>query len=217
MVTISMCVVVAAIHPKEAKMTKSVVKVYVLTGIAALFLLGCATLPAGFESAEESVVRHTISGMEFPPQVSGFQRVNVTTYDDVGQDVSVGYAQSRPERCNITFYIYPASAGLEEHTAELKAMIESHHPGAILISESETVHTHSGVTYPGTLVIYTYEETRRIYARNAIFESTESVESRAYLFIYEDWYMMYRMTYPEDFRSEIDVYISSFMERLIWP
>ena len=64
-------------------MTKSVVKVYVLTGIAALFLLACATLPAGFESAEESVVRHTISGMEFPPQVSGFQRVNVVEENGV--------------------------------------------------------------------------------------------------------------------------------------
>ena len=72
-------------------MIKSVVKVCFLTGIAALFLLSCAILPAGFESVEEKVIRHTVSGMEFPPRVSGFDRINPTTYDDFGQDVSVGY------------------------------------------------------------------------------------------------------------------------------
>lgn len=198
-------------------MTKSVVKVYVLTGIAVLFLLACAMLPAGFESVEERVIRHSLSGMEFPPRVSGFDRINPTTYDDVGQDVSVGYVRFQPTHCNITFYIYPASAELEEHVAELKDVIESHHKDAILVSESETAHTHSGATYSGTLLVYTYEETRKIYVRNAIFATIESVESRAYLFIYKDWFMKYRITYPQEFQDEIDIYVSSFMERLVWP
>lgn len=45
----------------------------------------------------------------------------------------------------------------------------------------------------------------------------ETVESRAYLFIYKDWFMKYRITYPQEFRDEIDTYVSSFMERLVWP
>jgi hypothetical protein len=208
--------VVFAVY-EEVKMKKSILKISVLTTFAVLSLLACATLPVGFETMEEGVVRHTISGMEFPPRVSGFDRINITTYDEIGGDISVGYNQPRPSGCTITFYIYPASAGLGEHTSELKAMIESHHPGARLISESGVVHTYAGVDYTGTLVVYEYEEPRRVYVGNAIFESTAPVDSRAYLFIYGDWYMMYRMTYPRDFRSEIDVYIGSFMDRLIWP
>lgn len=215
--TISMHFVFAPDSPKGVKMNNSTLKVYVLTGIAALFLLACATLPTGFESAEEGVVRHTDSGMEFPPQVSGFDRINPTSYDEVGRNVSVGYVQSRPTHCTITFYIYPASAELEEHIVELKDQIESYYKDAVLVSESETAHEHSGVTYPGKALVYTYEETRRVYVGNAFFAYTEPVESRAYLFIYKDWYMKYRITYPQEFRDEIDIYVSSFMERLVWP
>jgi hypothetical protein len=198
-------------------MKKSIFRVCVLTGIVALFLLSCATLPVGFESAEESVVRHTLSGMVFPLRVSGFDRTSFTTYDDIGRDVSVGYRLLQPAHCNFTFYIYPASAELEEHLVELKAMIESHHPGAILVSEAETAHEHSGASYPGMVLAYTYEVMTRVNMGTAIFESSEEVESRAYLFVYEDWFMMYRVTYPLEFRDEIDIYLSSFMERLVWP
>jgi len=203
--------------PKGARMKKSVYSVYVLTGIAALFLLGCATLPTGFESAEEHVVRHTHSGMEFPPQVSGFYRNFVKTFDEVGRDVAVDYRQSRPERCVITFYIYPASAELEEHIAELKATIESHHQGAILVSESEMTHEHSGVSYPGRAVVYTYEVMHRHNVAGLLVKSIEEVESRAYLFVYKDWFMKYRITYPLKFRDEIDIYVDSFVESLVWP
>jgi hypothetical protein len=208
---------VAPDSAKEVEMNKDILKAYLSAGIAVLFLLACETLPAGFESVDEGVIRHTNSGMPFPPRVSGFDRFHPTTYDSEGRDVSVGYAMSQPTHCNITFYIYPASAELEKHAVELKDQIESHHKDAVLVSETKTTHEHSGVIYPGILLVYTQEETKTVYMGNAFFASTEPVESRAYLFIYRDWYMKYRITYPQEFRDQIDIYVSSFMKRLVWP
>jgi hypothetical protein len=189
----------------------------ILAGILIWVLVACVMLPVGFESVEEEVIRHTISGMEFPPQVSGFARINPVAYDKDGKDVSVGYQLYQPVNCTITFYIYPATSGLEEHTDELKEMIESHHDDALLISETETVHNHAGVVYPGSQLLYTYGEiaSKATLLGTAFYEVP--VESRAYLFIYKDWYMMYRITYPQEFGNEVDIYISSFIKRLVWP
>ncbi len=198
-------------------MINNIFKVYVLVGVVALFLLTCATLPVGFESLDEAVVRHTHSGMEFPPKVSGFDRINPTAYDSEGLDVSVGYVLFHPKKCNITFYIYPATAGLEEHVVEIKNQIETYHKDAVLISESETAHEHSGVTHTGKELIYTFREIYSVPTLFGVGYREQDVESRAYLYVYKDWYMKYRITYSQEFQDEIDIYLSSFMKRLVWP
>jgi hypothetical protein len=198
-------------------MKQSIIRICVLAGTLIWVLLACAMLPAGFESVEEELIRHTISGMEFPPRVSGFSRINPVAYDKDGKDVSVGYQQYQPEKCIITFYIYPATGGLEEHAEELKEMIESHHEDAVLMSESQTVHNHAGVAYPGILLVYTYAEIESKNVLLGIAYYEVPVESRMYLFIYKDWNMMYRITYRQEFSGDVDIYISSFLERLVWP
>jgi hypothetical protein len=200
--------------------TAASLRIIFSTAVALLVFLACETvpLPVGFEEGDERIIRHAHSGMQFPRQVGGFHRISPAAYDEDGRDVSVGYAISRPVPCTITVYIYPASTGLEEHADEVKSTIESTYVGVVVLSESEKSHEHFGVAYPGELAVYNYQFKRRMdMAGGAIYESTVVVESRLYLFKYEDWFVKYRVTYPEESWDKIDVQVGAFREQLVWP
>lgn len=169
---------------------------------------GSPRISVGFTEDEEKNLTHRGSGMVFPALVAGFERDSVYIYDSHGSDVSVGYNLSLPE-CMIDVYIYPAYGDLEQHAAETKTTIASYHQNARLVSESPVSHEHAGTTYTGAAFTYRY--------RTKLKGGEQSVESATWLFVYGEWFIQYRMTYPESYTPEMDDRLSAFRDQLQWP
>ena len=122
-----------------------------------------------------------------------------------------GYSSTEPAKCIIDVYIYPAYGDLEQHAAETKTAIVSYHQNARLVSDSPVSHEHAGTTYTGAAFTYRYQA--KLKARG----QEQTVESATWLFMYGEWFLQYRMTYPESSAAEIKSRLSAFREQLLWP
>jgi hypothetical protein len=93
-----------------------------------------AEFPAGWKLASnsESLI-HVDSGLAFPPKWNGMLRVNPSTYDQQGLNVSIGY-NAAENRLALTLYLYPSSYGgtpdPEEHFKGVLGAAVQSHPGA---------------------------------------------------------------------------------------
>lgn len=195
--------------------------VFCLTLLAALMIGGCYNImmgrradgsprvSVGFAEDEAKNLIHRRSGMVFPPEAAGFARDFVYIYDSHGGDVSVRYNLSEPVECFLDVYVYPAYGELNRHAAETRASIEAHHENARLISESNISHEHAGTAYPGAEFIYRY--------RAKLKGGEQAVESATWVFMYGQWFIQYRMTYPESNAPQMKSRLATFREQLRWP
>jgi hypothetical protein len=197
-----------------------------------LSLSGCkspsdtANAPASFRVLlTEGSYTHRPSGMEFPPDVGDFRRVNIIQYDAKGLDVSGGY-NFVAERGGIaaTVYVYPApslvsvgspagvvaSARATLCSREFEARkreVAYAHPGARLISERDAVSS-DGLSMPGKMASFEFED--RFDGRR------QPLNSDLYVFCYVGgrWAIEYRFTSPKNFDSADR--IAKFMSDLRW-
>jgi hypothetical protein len=173
----------------------------------------------------------TASGMVFPESVREFKRTDVVSYNSERTDESVSYLlDSGGKKIAVTLYVYPIPVSLGSTLAQMfqpqdligiwfmmgeqlfageKRTIAELHPGAELLNEDGTSFDQHGISYPGNVATFRYDED--------FFGSVEHVRSRLYLFsmVGGDWMVKYRVTYPESV-SDGAAQTDAFIHALPW-
>lgn len=192
-----------------------------MAGLAAV-LSGCpaGTLqspggPSAFEV--RGPFTHEYSGMMFPERVGGFQRGKIVQHDVAGYDVSTGYdLRVNGSRAVATVYVYPipptAERGivlLRDELERVKAEIVQFSPTARLLSERLTQLEQGGRTFSGILAIFGIDPPNRF--------GGDRFQSHAYVFVHGNWFIKYRVTYPDADQGRVGAKVEEFLRSLRWP
>jgi hypothetical protein len=191
------------------------------TALCGLFFLGAPKLAQAnyFDDPREVEVSgpytQAATGMIFPESVGDFKRTDVISYNSERTDESAGYLLEKDaKQIAITVYVYPVPADLgtaltqnlpkddlvgawymlgEELFNEEEQGIVELHPGSQLLDGGETAFEQHGVTYPGAVSTFRYDED--------FFGRVQKVRSQLQLFpmVGGKWMVKYRVTYPEGF------------------
>jgi hypothetical protein len=205
-------------------------------GLCALFLMASCSLARAeyYEEPREVEVTgpytQAATGMVFPASVKSFQRDEVISYNSERTDESVTYIQDKDgKEIAITVYVYPVPADLGSALAqslpkndligtwymlgqqlfgeEEQGVVELH-GGAELVDGGETSFEQHGVSYPGAISTFRYNED--------FFGRVQKVRSQLILFpmVGGKWMVKYRATYPEGYDGATEV--SAFIHALPW-
>ena len=154
------------------------------------------------------------TGMIFPESVGAFQRTDVISYNSERTDESADYLLEKDgkEEVLISVYVYPVPADIgsalaqnlpkedligawymlgEQLFNEEEQGIVELHPGSQLVDGGETQFEQHGVTYPGAVSTFRYDED--------FFGRRQKVRSQLHLFpmVGGKWMVKYRVTYPD--------------------
>jgi hypothetical protein len=158
---------------------------------------------------QEKTWTHRASGFEFPIQVETFDRVNVFRYDDVGEDISVGYRDTIVGIIN-TVYVYPdPDIGLEAHFQQIKDQIETVHPAAKLLEQETWTFRQNNREFAGRKAVYSYTD--------ALLGKKQPIISQAYLIKVKGNFIAYRVSFPEAQKKGVDELVQKFIEKLKIP
>jgi hypothetical protein len=171
------------------------------------------------------------TGMIFPEAVGEFKRNDVISYNSERTDESAGYLLEKDGKPQvaITVYVYPVPADLgtalaqnlpkedlvgawymlgEQLFNEEEQGIVELHPGSQLVDGGETAFDQHGVTYPGAISTFRYDE--------EFFGRVQRVRSQLQLFpmVAGKWMVKYRITYPDGFEGAGPA--NAFMHALPW-
>ena len=172
--------------------------------------VSCATFqPVGF-TIEKGDYVHIYSGMKFPAQIGLFHREGVYNYDNTGYDVSANYKLYEPGQVLVSVYIYPTSrsTSIMHEFDKVKAEIVQAHPGANWLGDTEVKHIDGEETVQGKKASYTYVS--NFVKRN------QQVLSYAYLFMRGEWYILYRITYPQLQHDTVQKEVTNFIQAIDW-
>src|ERR1017187_294249 len=191
------------------------------TALCGLFLFGAPKLAQAnyFDDPREVEVSgpytQAATGRIFPVSVDDFKRTDVISYNSERTDESAGYLLEKDaKQIAITVYVYPVPADLgtaltqnlpkddlvgawymlgEELFNEEEQGIVELHPGSQLVDGGEAAFEQHGVTYPGAVSTFRYDED--------FFGRVQKVRSQLQLFpmVGGKWMVKYRITYPEGF------------------
>lgn len=140
------------------------------------------------------------SGMEFPPAVGDFRRVEIRRYDEAGTDESVGYNFVAGDAgIAATVYVYPVPPGVASDARDEATLREFEsrkdeiayvHPAAELLQEDATALIQDGTTFRGHKVVYGFEH---LFAGKL-----QPLRSELHLFgfVGGKWFVKYRFSYP---------------------
>jgi hypothetical protein len=212
------------------KMTIKSVPIIALCGLLAL---GASARAEYYDQPRELEITgpytQAPTGMVFPESVAGFKRTGIVSYNSERTEESVDYFLDGPgKQIAVTVYVYPVPAELGElakalsgndlvqawdmlgeqlYSDEQQAIVELH-PGADVVQEGATTFEQHGVSHPGALSVFRYDED--------FFGRTVPVESRLYLFpmVAGKWMVKYRITFPEAVDAASDV--NAFIHALPW-
>jgi hypothetical protein len=205
-------------------------------GLCALFVLavsGFAQADYYDEPREVEVTgpyTQAATGMVFPVSVKDFQRDEIISYNSERTDESATYIQDKDgKEIAITVYVYPVPAdlgtaltqslpkadligawymlGQRLFEEEEQGVVELH-GGAVLVDGGETSFEQHGVSYPGAVSTFRYEEN--------FFGRVQKVRSQLVLFpmVGGKWMVKYRVTYPEGYDGAAQA--SAFIHALPW-
>ena len=171
------------------------------------------------------------TGMIFPEAVGEFQRTDVISYNSERTDESADYLLENDGKpaIAITVYVYPVPADLgsalaqslpkedlvgawymlgEQLFNEEEQGIVELHPGSRLIDGGETAFEQHGVSYPGAVSTFSYNED--------FFGHVQKVRSQLHLFpmVGGKWMVKYRITYAEGFDGVAPA--NAFIRALPW-
>jgi hypothetical protein len=171
------------------------------------------------------------TGMIFPEAVGEFKRSDVISYNSERTDESAGYLLEKDGKPQvaITVYVYPVPADLgtalaqnlpkedlvgawymlgEELFNEEEQGIVELHPGSQLLDGGETAFEQHGVSYPGAVSTFRYDED--------FFGRVQKVRSQLHLFpmVGGKWMVKYRITWPDGFDGAGPA--TAFMHALPW-
>jgi hypothetical protein len=183
-----------------------------------LSLTASSTRPAAATDVElhpTGDFTHSKAGFVMPEKIEGFQRVQVTQYDEPGANISAGY-NSDPEGGNrwpivATLYVYPApaEADLDARFGAILRDIGEQHGGAkpelrknVLLADGR---------FAGRYAVFGYEEPWGGQA--------ESVPLRSYVLLYQwkTWWVKWRVTTPAPVDAERMGAIVRLTETLLPP
>ncbi len=155
---------------------------------------------------------HPYSGMKFPSMAGLFVRGPVRKYDPQGRDISVAYEiQHIGGNTEMTVFIFPSAhdrnfPGHFEQACE--AVLRFSRSSKLLIKKDVAIKQNGHV----------YRGKRATFSMQSVFSGQKiATLSLLYLFKYGDWYIKYRVTYPQTGHDKIMPEIERFMQELSWP
>ncbi len=157
--------------------------------------------------------KQELSGITFPDQVHGFNRVSITAFDPKAKDIGVGYNHNA-KKIALTLYSYPApkvmSFGSPQHVIDeakrnlfigayerSKQDILNAHPNGDLVSESRFAFQQNARKYSGLHSSFRYHQNHA--------GTYQEVLSHLYLFQVDELLLKYRVTYPAYAEAEKEV------------
>lgn len=170
----------------------------------------------GPDEDDDKPYTHPNSKMEFPKYVGLFERGEIKRYDKKGNNISVAYYRP-PERglVEMTVYVYLMddpkrdSDGLKMHFEECKETIEKLQHNSKVASEGKIHITQNGNTHQGYGV--TFSITKQTQQGSMPFLT------KLFLFGHGEWFIKYRVTYPEMMDEHVNTEIKQFTNELTWP
>jgi hypothetical protein len=183
-----------------------------------LSLTASSTRPAAATAMElhpTGDFTHPKAGFVMPERIGGFQRVEVTQYDETGANISAGY-NSVPEDAGrrpivATLYVYPAGAD-----ADLDSRFEAtlhdigQHHDRVKPELKKNVLLADG-RFVGRYAVFGYEEPWGGQA--------ETIPLRSYVLLYQwrTWWVKWRVTTPAPVDAERMRAIVKLTETLLPP
>jgi hypothetical protein len=190
-------------------------------GFFLLVLVAASTQPAGAQKniGEPGPYHHRFANAVFPASFGGYERQQLSSYDDAGRDVGANYNFRTTEgRLNMSVYIYPAPAAAKkaDRVRACKAEFDSvngsiaqANGGARPVAEGGAIRVRGVQAKLSHRSLYRYE--------TYFDDHVQPVQSEAHLFCYVggNWFVKYRITTPEAVRTQRPV--EDFIRRGPWP
>jgi hypothetical protein len=164
----------------------------------------------------KGVYTHPLSKMTFPEQLGEFNRGGVVQFDTGGANIGVGYSLlALNAEIFITAYVYPVqgvqdelASVLERQFAAEKSSIVRSYSSARLLSESNISIDQNGGT----------KGKRASFGIEQIFlNRQQATRSDLYLFVFSQWFLKFRITYPEKESGGVKQYLQDFLAEVRIP
>ncbi len=150
---------------------------------------------------------HRSSKFAFPAKIGSFVRALPQQYDTAGQDFSVAYDSLLPP-ISVTVFVYPtAGRRLEDEMARRESEITIVHPDARLLTHGDA-----------TLSPKKEHAMSASYRYRAVFgDVPQNVLSGLLVARYHDWFVAYRIVYPETAKALALPAAQKFEQTFAWP
>jgi hypothetical protein len=187
----------------------------IFSSILICLMIGCATIPKGFELAPDKALVHMASGAAFPETIASFTRGSPTSYNAEGTDISVQYFMLGARAPFLDMYIFPGSdangpIGLIRQHVDFVASVTRLHPGAAAESDSDVYVTQGGARHRATQATFTYPE-------QGLYTFGRKLYSLLIEFEYEGWFVSYRMDVPIARWTEARALLRDFIDAAPLP
>lgn len=198
---------------------------YLILILTTFSLISCVTSPSQHYAPQNIQIsgeyRQESSGVVFPEQMQGFNRVSITKFDAKAEDVGVGY-NHYGKQVALTLYSFPApkvmSFGSPQEVIDTakrnlflnvyersKQDILQGHQNSKLILERDHILEQGQAKHSGLHASFKYYENHA--------GKYQEVSSHLYLFQVGDILFKYRISYPVNIDSEREVvgFMKSFV------
>ena len=190
-------------------------------GLSALALLALSACPS-VSGPQPTPIRvqgsytHPASRLEFPEQVAGFRRGEITQFDAQGENLGVGYDYEAAD-ATVAFTVYvrrplvfedgePESLGRQ--FAVERSVIRRYHEDNAELWSLDVEMEAAGRSLPGYAAEFRYNDLFA-YARH-------DVVSFLYLFDRDGWFVKYRITYAEPQDAAASAVVARLLATAPW-
>ncbi|QOV92221.1 hypothetical protein [Humisphaera borealis] len=152
---------------------------------------------------------HAPSGFEFPFNVGAFRRAVAYTFDDAGENLSVGYSDPSL-KIILTVYVYLSNGlPLDVHFKQTKAEVTQVNRTAKLAEDGSITIQHGKRGYEGLRARY--------QLRGMLGGVEQDLVSEAYLFVSGRSFVKFRLTYPAADAKAAATRVEFFLKTLAFP
>ncbi len=168
-----------------------------------------STQPKLIKTEPNKPLVHAASGFVFPFNVGAFRRSVAYTFDDAGNNLSVGYSDPSL-KIIMTAYVYPTlGVPMDAHFKQTKADIVRVNAKAKLTKEGGITITQGKRQYEGQHARYEYI--------GLIAGVEHDVVSEAYVFVHGKNFVKFRLTYPAADAKAAAIRVEFFLSALAFP
>ena len=151
-------------------------------------------------------LQHVKSGFVFPAQIGNFKREKTHQFDELGEDISVGY-NNLVYGVVATIYVYPAHGSLADEFKARQAEIASHHQNIDLLLTSKRKITPKALD--ALTASYRFDED--------FLGKTQGVRSELVVAQIGTRFVEYRFSYPVATQANASVDVINFESTFAWP